>query len=593
MTARPIRLASWIASVFLLTLFPATLAAGEKSSVPIGAQIADLEFKDIRYLPRSLADLGDAKAIVLVFTTLDGQQNYLAPLKEIDEQYRDRGAQIVLLYEGPDDDLKQIAAVALGVEAKFTSAKDVDGKCAAICGVTNAGQAVVLDGQRRLKYRGRIDDRWGTKGDNSDPTTHELADAIDAVLNGADPKVAETPPSGGALPTATATQPPKNINYADHIAPIMAQHCATCHHPGTEAPFSVLSFEEVDSHAEMIGEVVGEGRMPPWYASFGEFSNGPAMTAAEKELIRQWVAAGRPPGDLRKVPAPPAEFTAKSDWTIDKPDLVIEAPKEHELPADGYVPYEYVLLKHQFKHDTWIQQCEILPDNPRVVHHCNMAYIEGGFDWKNAKFVLGRVPGVQPMKFEQGVAFKIPKGAVLLLQIHYTTTGKPEKCRMRVGMRFARDVVQKEFHYLWMVNTTFAIPPGDPLHRVEATSEMPVNAQALGAFAHMHFRGRDMTFTALYPDGRREKLLEIPNYSFDWQLAYRWRTPKDFPKGTKIECVSHYDNSTFNPYNPDPTATVREGQQTFEEMLNGVMFYLDKDEQLNLRVDPKTGAPVK
>jgi hypothetical protein len=291
--------------------------------------------------------------------------------------------------------------------------------------------------------------------------------------------------------------------------------------------------------------------------------------------------------------ADPTLLTPRT-WTIDEPDLVIQVPQVHELPATGYVPYKYVILPHRFQHDTWIQQCEILPDNPRVVHHCNMAYLENALDWTNAKFILGRVPGVQPMLLDNNVAFRIPKGAILILQIHYTTTGQPEKCRISVGMRYAREVVKREFHFLWMVNNEFAIPPGDPLHRVSATTPLDSNVVAAGLFAHMHLRGRDMSFIAHYPDGRDELLLTIPNYSFDWQLAYRFPTgAKQFPKGTRIECVSHYDNSKFNPYNPDPTATVREGQQTFQEMLNGVMFYVSQDEELNLRIDPKTGAVIE
>ena len=106
-----------------------------------------------------------------------------------------------------------------------------------------------------------------------------------------------------------------------------------------------------------------------------------------------------------------------------------------------------------------------------------------------------------------------------------------------------------------------------------------------------HLRGRDMSFVAHYPNGTSETLLVIPNFSFDWQMAYAWNeTGKRLPTGTRIDCIAHYDNSPFNPYNPDPTATVKEGQQTFEEMLNGVFFYMDEAEHLNLNIDPQTGA---
>ena len=162
-----------------------------------------------------------------------------------------------------------------------------------------------------------------------------------------------------------------------------------------------------------------------------------------------------------------------------------------------------------------------------------------------------------------------------------------------VGFRYPRHVVRKQFHMLWMVDTQFAIPPGAPAHRAVGSSVLPCDALGFGLFAHMHLRGRDMSFIARYPDGRSETLLLIPNFSFDWQMGYQFvGRGRTFPKGTRLEAVAHYDNSPFNPYNPDAKATVKEGQQTFQEMLNGVFFYIDRNEDLHITVDVKTGAAV-
>lgn len=569
--------------------------AAMADEVAIGERIANLEFKDIWYLPRSLDALGEPKAYTIVFTTLSCPQAkaYLPELKRLDEAYCDRGVQMLAINVGPDDSIRHIAAQALEHEIKFPFVKDMSGDCARAVGATETPTVVVLDAQRRLRYRGRIDDRFVGSRPRA-AKKRDLVAALDAVLAGDEVKVAETAVRGVAMPPYEVIEADESITFADHVAPLMEQHCQRCHREGTEAPFALVTYQDAADHAEMIAEVVRDERMPPWYASHGSFSNDPTMQPEEKRTIAAWVAAGCPPGDLSKLPEPAVELTEPLDWTIDEPDLVIQVPEVHELPADGYVPYKYVILPYRFEHDTWIQQCEILPDNPRVVHHCNMAYLANAFDWSNAEFVIGRVPGVQPMQLTDNVAYLIPKGALLILQIHYTTTGQPEKCRISVGMRYAREVVHKKFHFLWMVDTKFAIPPGDPLHRVVATNELKTNALGVGLFSHMHLRGRAMSFAAHYPDGTIEKLLKIPNYSFDWQMAYRWDLEaKHFPKGTRIECIAHYDNSTFNPYNPDPTDTVTEGQQTFQEMLNGVMFYLDADEHLNLHIDPKTGRVIE
>src|SRR5262249_13943048 len=193
--------------------------------------------------------------------------------------------------------------------------------------------------------------------------------------------------------------------------------------------------------------------------------------------------------------------------------------------------------------DTWVRAVQILPDNPRAVHHCNMMFFTLKEGFKQANFVTGYVPGGEPMRLPEGVAFRMPKGTSPALQIHYVTTGKPEKCRLHVGYHFARGSVQKRLKHLLLYDREFAIPPGAPAHRVEISRSLDCDADGLALFVHMHLRGRDMTFTAHYPDGKNETLLMVPNYSFDWQVPYRWESGKKrFPKGTRVEAVAHYDN---------------------------------------------------
>jgi len=246
------------------------------------------------------------------------------------------------------------------------------------------------------------------------------------------------------------------------------------------------------------------------------------------------------------------------------------------------------------ENDTWVQGAQILPDHPTVLHHCNMAFANLAEGFNEANFITGYVPGGEAMTLDDGIAYCIPKGSILALQMHFVATGKAEKCNVAVGLRFPRVVVQKRMKSIQLTDRRFAIPPGAPAHKVTASRVLDSDIVGIGLFSHMHLRGKDMTFTAHLPDNKSDTLLVIPNYNFNWQIPYRWEAGKmRLPKGTRLECVAHYDNSPFNPYNPNPLATVRNGPQTHHEMMFGFFFYTSANEALGLSVDPKTGTRKK
>jgi thiol-disulfide isomerase/thioredoxin len=582
-----------LTAIILACSLDRTVAADKP--IGMGDAIANLSFKDIHYLPRSLDDFKQKKAFVLVFanTTCPLVQRYWPELCRMEKEYRSKDVQFVAVNVAAEDSIAAMAAQAVRYECAFPFVKDVGWKCTAALGVQRTPEAVVLDGHRRLRYRGRIDDQYRLGGNLPAPTRRELKEAIDAVLAGREVEVKETPVDGCQITRAEPRTFDKPITYAEHIAPLMQKHCSECHRDNASAPFALTNYQQVAAKANTIAEVVADERMPPWYGSpdHKEFVNRRGMTADERELVAAWVRGGKPMGDESKLPDGSGRVVAAStnSWRMGEPDLVLNAP-EHELPADGDVPYRYAILPHGFEADTWVQGIQIRPDNPRVLHHCNMGYVKFGENFQMSNFITGTVPGGEPMTLTDGVGFCIPKGAVLALQIHYVTTGKPEKCRISVGLRYAREVIQKQLKFTLMDDHRFSIPPGAPAHPVSATRTLSCDAVGVGLFCHMHLRGRDMTFRAHYPDGTSETLLVIPNYNFDWQMPYRWEPGKKrFAKGTRLECIAHYDNSPFNPFNPDPTATVRDGQQTRDEMINGFVFFTDADERLNLTIDPKTG----
>jgi thiol-disulfide isomerase/thioredoxin len=582
-------------SLFWGLIFVLVSCVALGKGVPVGTQVEQLTFKDIRYLPRTLSDLGEAKAYVIVFTTTGCPlvQRYLPRLKEMAAEYREQGVQFLAMNVGANDSIQDMAYQALEYGADFPFVKDIENECAKTLGATRTPEVVILDSERRIRYRGRVDNQYRLSGIKPQADREDLREAILDLLANRAVKTKNTPVDGCAI-SFGGSSAKASLTYARDIAPLINKQCVVCHRPGTEAPFALTSYEKVAARASSIAEVVEDRRMPPWFAHehFGKFTNERKLTDEERDKIVHWARGGKLAGDLSKAPRPP-EF-ASTKWQIGEPDLVIRAGQVEKLAAVGYIPYRYVMLPYVFPHDTWVQGVEIMPSNPRVVHHANLAFasLTQGFD-VDRNFITGKVPGGIPVDLGSGVAVLIPKGSVLALQIHYVTTGKEEEDQISVGLRFAREPVRKRLKYKIIADYKFRIPPGAPAHPVSAQKQLECDATGIGLFSHMHLRGKDSSFFAHYPDGKDETLLVLPNYNFDWQLSYTWeRGTRHFPKGTKIECISHFDNSAFNPYNPDPKATVKNGLQTHQEMMQGFFFYTDDSENLNIRVDPKTGEPI-
>jgi thiol-disulfide isomerase/thioredoxin len=581
------------AASFGLASGPGPLAWGAERPA-VGTEVKDLQFKDIRYLTRSLKDLGEAKAYVLVFsnTTCPLVQKYWPKLKRLDEQYRSQGVQFVSINISIDDEISELAQQAIDYGVEFPFVKDIDGSCAQALGVQRTPEVVILDAKRAIRYRGRIDDQHRVGGSRPNVTSDDLTNALDDLLAGKDLRATETPVDGCLITLPAQPDLTRKVTFYEDILPLVQANCQDCHRLGGNAPFSLVTRDEVTSHAAAIAEVVADRRMPPWYASRKQhFINELGLTPNQREMFAVWAKTAMAAGDEKAAPRP--RSFDDSAWEIGEPDIITTSFETHKLPAEGFVDYKHVILPYVFLHDTWISGAEIKPSNSAVVHHCNMAYVSIGQKFDDGNFITGRVPGGTAFTLGEGLAFRIPAGSVLGLQIHYTTTGKEETNRMSVGLRFPHYVVRQQLRHLQVTTRKFEIPPQASSHAVTATRILPCDATGLAMFSHMHLRGKDMTFKALLPDGQQQTLLSIPNYHFDWQQNYRWEPGKmKFPEGTKIEVTAHFDNSRFNSYNPDPTQAVRFGPQTVHEMMYGFFFYTADGEDLNLSIDPKSGRPL-
>lgn len=582
------------ASGLVASLLTLSVVFAQAPSVPPLGAVVDARFVDLRWQVRSVAELGATNATVVFFATLECPlvQRYLPRLGQIARDYAGRGVVTLVVNVGPGDGFVDAVGDVTTKAPAAVFGKDFDLQFARACGVERTAAAVVLDRQHRIVYRGRIDDQHGYASSRQKASRDDLCVALDELLAGTPVSVPETAISGCRItpPAGPATAGAAVPTFARDLAPILQAHCVACHRPGGEAPFPLLEEGQVRKHAAMLAEVVEQGRMPPWYGStrHGEFVNFRGLGDRERGIVRAWVAGGAPGGEAKDLPPPPA--LPSNEWRIGEPDVVISVKAPIRLPAEGPIPYQYFILPHRFDQDTWVEAIEIRPDNRRSLHHCNLARVKLGEKFSQDGFITGYVPGGDPMVMDPGIAVRIPAGSVLALQAHYVATGEPEVDRLRVGLRFPRTKVDKEMQVAIVADFRFAIPPGAMAHPVRASRTLREDAVGIGMFVHMHLRGRDMTAVATAPDGSEETLLVVPNYNFDWQQSYRWPAGKrTFPRGTKLQALAHFDNSAWNPFNPDPGQTVKFGLETADEMMYLFVFWVAQHEMLGLGVDPGTG----
>ena len=361
------------------------------------------------------------------------------------------------------------------------------------------------------------------------------------------------------------------------IAPILHKNCIACHRPGEIAPMSLVSYKEARPWARSIREKVVTREMPPWYAdpSHGQWTNDRRLSQKDIATIVDWVEGGAREGDPKELPPLPK---LSSGWQIGEPDVVLQMPAEYTVPAEGAVPYQYFTVDPHFTEDHYVQAMEARAGNLSVVHHI-VIYVRDPGKQEPRRVDIGTdllgalSPGQTPFLAPPGTAKVIKAGSKLVFQMHYTPNGKEAKDRSYVGLIFAKKPVEKVITTTAAFDTRFVIPPGAPNHEIKAVFEFEQDSHIISLMPHMHLRGKDITYRAIYPDGRSEIILSVPKYNFAWQVYYYPQKSLAMPKGTRIEAVAHYDNSTRNSLNPDPGKAVRFGEQTWDEMMNGFFDY--------------------
>ncbi len=562
----------------------------EREQLQVGDSMPNFVLKDYQGNRFDSSKLDHDKSTIVVFFGVECPlvKFYVPKLAELVNKNRD-AVQIIGLNSNRQDSITEIARFASELKVNCPLLKDPANRVADAFGASRTPEVFLFNSNSELVYQGAIDDQFTYGKQKFKASQNYLADAVEAIKNLRVPKIQKTE-TDGCIIGRVLTQDTENkstVTYANQISRILNERCVSCHRDGEAAPFSLTDYDEVVGWAGMIDEVVKDQRMPPWHANpkHGKFKNDPTLTAVQKKLISDWVKAGAPLGDTNDLPTPP-EFT--KGWRIGKPDVVFQVTqKPYSVPATGVLPYEYFQVKTNFKEDKWVQAAEVRIGNRAVVHHVIVAvsrrggrpvHGEIGSEWLTAA-----APGSKPLILADGLAKVIPAGATLVFQVHYTPIGTPQTDLSTVGFKFVdKATVRKIVGTKQVVQRDLNIPAGKAEYKTDASRVVRQDALMLAMFPHMHWRGKSFKYTATYPDGRSEVLLDVPNYDFNWQNGYILEQPKLLPRGTEIRCDAVFDNSAKNFANPDPTQKVRWGDQTSDEMMIGYFdMVLSEQDLLN------------
>ena len=390
--------------------------------------------------------------------------------------------------------------------------------------------------------------------------------------------------------------PPRSglVVFTEHVAPILFEHCASCHRPGAGAPFALQSYRQARRRARMIVRVTKRRFMPPWHPveGHGKFEGAARLTESQIKTLEQWVEDGMHEGDPDQLPAMP-DFP--DGWQLGEPDLVVKMPAGFEVPAGGPDIYRNFVVPLQLEEDQWLAAVEVRPSARAVLHHIifdvdrdGSALRADGRDGKpgfdgmlggargsrgaGTAALGGWAVGGQPRRLPMGLARKLPRATDLVLRSHFHPSGKAETEQTTLGLYFAderptRRMVGLQLPPMFGIAAGLDIPAGQGDFRLEDSFELPVDALALTVGGHAHYLCREMQVFATVPGRAKQSIFYIDDWAFNWQNRYQYEEPVKLPKGTRIDAVIRYDNSSANPNNPnDPPKRVGWGQQSEEEM---------------------------
>ncbi|MBL8794453.1 MAG: redoxin domain-containing protein [Planctomycetia bacterium] len=579
-------------------LLPGWQRAADAPVAKTGHKIDDFALKDAAGKDVSLYGLKDRKAVVVVFLSFDcpNSTNYSPTLIQLHQDYAARG--VAFLGICPcDDDAAQVAKHAAEYKLPFPVLRDDKFRAVEALKAEVTPEAFLLDGEYRLRYRGRIDNGFaGRLKKNLQITHHDLKKALDEVLAGKEVSEPVTQAVGcSIIRESTAKATDGKVTYHRDVLPILQNHCQSCHRPGEVGPFSLMTYKQAVNWAADIKDFTHSKRMPPWKPADGlSFRDERKLTEQQIATLAAWVAAGTPEGNA--ADAPPAKQFTKG-WQLGEPDLVLSVDADFTLGASGRDLFRCFVLPTNLTEDKYVTALEVRPGNPRVVHHTlnfidtagrgrkleetekARAKKEGepdsgpgysmsmGVGFAPNGALGGWAPGQMARHLPDGSGYLLPKGSDVVVQVHYHRNGRVEKDRVQIGLYFAKQPVTHRFQAVVLPGRFLLMPAGVEDFKVTGNVTIDQDCDLHSVMPHMHLLGKTIKVTMTPPDGKAETVIDIKEWDYNWQETYFFKEPLKIKAGTKFNVEARYDNSAKNPNNPNnPPKLVHFGEQTTDEM---------------------------
>jgi hypothetical protein len=544
--------------------------------------------------------------VVVTFSTKCPLARRIVPrLNELQAQFAGENVQFIALFPNGSDDLKEIGEYAVVSDLVFPVFQDDPEQPWHVeLGLKTTPQVAVLDTRdgydpQRVIYRGQVNGRWfggGTAKENQE----YLADALIAFVRGEAPTLAETAASGCPISKQAHYDLAKfeGVTYYKEIVPLVQDNCVSCHRtgePGAELFAAFDTYENVAGMSEVMLSRMENRLMPPWHAStdpnngLGGFKHDPRLTDNQINLFRAWVAAGCPAGNPHDAPPAP-QWKPSDQWQIGTPEFVFEMPEPYVVPKYRLDEYQYYRVRANFPEDRYIQAIEVRPGNKAVVHHIGAIVGPASEETNTASEAMLKLYGLTGERvkkigdyvagdlfnariYPEGYALKLPAGHDLFFEMHYTPTGREEAPdQSRLGIIWAPGKPEHVVQTRVFNRKDIRLLPHDGHYEKQSYYQFPTDVLIYALAPHMHFRGKDFTLYKLENPGtaeeRRTLVLRVSAYDFNWQRTYEFVNPLRLKAGDALYSVTHFDNSHFNPNNPDPETKVRFGLKSDQEMLN-------------------------
>lgn len=581
---------------------PAFLRAGSDVVVDkLNKKIDNITLHDAAGKPRSLYDLKDKKAIVVVFLSFDCpvSTSYSSILSELAKSYRDKQVAFVAVNSSDDGDAAHIAKRATDYKLPFSIFKDEHFRAADAFKAQAVPSAFVLDRNFVLRYRGRIDNGYYARlKKNARITRHDLRQALDEVLAGKAVSEPAAKPIGCPIVRERKTRKDGPVTFYRDVLPIVQKSCQECHRPGAVGPFALMTYKQAVNWAEDIKQYTQERKMPPWKPVEGPaFHNERKLADKDIATLAAWVDGGTPQGNPKDAP-PPRKFVA--GWQLGQPDLVLTMPEEMIVGPSGPDLFRCFVLPTHLSEDKFVTAVEVRAGNSRIVHHTLNFFDTSGKGRELEKKAReeketeqgdrgpgyssamglgfrptagqvgglgGWAPGNLPHRLPHGYGYFLPKNSDLIIQVHYHRNGRVEKDRTSIGLYFAKASNTKRWKGMVLRGRFWLIPPRQERFRVTGDLEVRQKCKLYSVMPHMHMLGREVKVTLTPPGGQARTLVAIKDWEYNWQETYFFKKPLTLQPGTRLAVEAIYDNSDKNPYNPfSPPRWVKFGDQTTDEM---------------------------